>query len=91
MNITKTTSGAPKLTGIHGVRAFAMLMVFAFHVWDLNRYAKFVIGNFMLSDIIGRVSLGVNLFIALSGFCLYWPIANVNKPFDVKQGFQSRF
>jgi peptidoglycan/LPS O-acetylase OafA/YrhL len=91
MNQSKTTSGAPKLTGVDGVRAVAMLMVFAFHVWEFSGHPDCVAGSFRFGEIIGRFALGVDLFIVLSGFCLYWPMANTNKSFDVKQYFQRRF
>ena len=91
MNESKTTSGAPKLTGVDGVRAVAMLMVFAFHVWEFSGHPGYLAGSLRFGEMIGRFALGVDLFIVLSGFCLYWPIANTNKPFDVKKYFQRRF
>jgi peptidoglycan/LPS O-acetylase OafA/YrhL len=68
-----------------------MLMVFEFHVWEFSGHPGYVAGSFRFGEMIGRFALGVDLFIVLSGFCLYWPIANANKPFDVKQYFQRRF
>jgi peptidoglycan/LPS O-acetylase OafA/YrhL len=91
MNQFKTNSGAPKLTGIDGVRALAMLMVFSYHVWEFSDNPHWRTGNLSPGTVVSRFSLGVDLFIVLSGFCLYWPIANANKPFDVKQYFQRRF
>ena len=91
MNQYKTTSGAPKLTGVDGVRAVAMLMVFAFHVWEFSGHPGYVAGSFRFGEMIGRFALGVDLFIVLSGFCLYWPVANSSKLFDVRQYFYRRF
>jgi peptidoglycan/LPS O-acetylase OafA/YrhL len=91
MNQSKTTSGAPKLTGVDGVRALAMLMVFCFHVWENSGRPNLNVGNLSPGSVVGRFSLGVDLFIVLSGFCLYWPVANASKPFDVRQYFLRRF
>ena len=79
MNQSKTTSGAPKLTGVDGVRALAMLMVFCFHVWEFSGHPSWNIGSLSLGNVVGRFALGVDLFIVLSGFCLYWPVVNTSK------------
>lgn len=89
--IKKTNSGAPKLNGVDGVRALAMLMVFCYHVWEFSGHPLWSTSGLSLGSLVRSFSLGVDLFIVLSGFCLYWPIANANKPFDVKQYFQRRF
>jgi peptidoglycan/LPS O-acetylase OafA/YrhL len=86
--ISRTVSGAPKLSGVDGLRAIGILIVFMYHV---GHYPNLRIGSVSISDILGRGYLGVNLFIVLSGFCLYWPIANANKSFDASQYFQRRF
>ena len=91
MNLSKTTSGAPKLTGVDGVRALAMLMVFCYHVWEFSGSPLWNVGNLSPGSVVGRFALGVDLFIVLSGFCLYWPVANTSKPFDIKQYFSRRF
>jgi peptidoglycan/LPS O-acetylase OafA/YrhL len=91
MNQSKTTSGAPKLTGVDGVRALAMIMVFCYHVWQFSGGPTWNVGNLSPGSVVGQFALGVDLFIVLSGFCLYWPIANTNQPFDVKQYFLRRF
>ena len=91
MNQYKTTSGAPKLIGVDGVRALAMLMVFCYHIWEFSGSPLWNVGSLSPGNVVGRFSLGVDLFIVLSGFCLYWPVANTCKPFDVLQYFQRRF
>jgi peptidoglycan/LPS O-acetylase OafA/YrhL len=88
MNQSKTVSGAPKLPGIDGLRALGVLYVFMYHV---GHFPNLSVGQLRFSDILGRGYLGVDLFIVLSGFCLYWPVANSSKPFDVRQYFQRRF
>ena len=91
MSTSITYSGAPKIFGVDGVRAIAMLMVFAFHTWEFSGHPTWSVGALRLGDIVGRFHLGVDLFIVLSGFCLYWPIVNTSRSFDVKQYFQRRF
>jgi len=76
MSISITYSGAPKIFGVDGVRGIAMLMVFAFHTWEFSGHPPWSLGTVSLGDIVGRFHLGVDLFIVLSGFCLYWPVAN---------------
>ena len=88
MNQPKTVSGAPKLPGVDGLRAIGIVYVFMYHV---GYHPNFNIGWLNVSDVFSRGFLGVDLFIVLSGFCLYWPVANASKPFDVWQYFQRRF
>jgi peptidoglycan/LPS O-acetylase OafA/YrhL len=79
------------MAGLDGMRAFAMLMVFTYHVWSFSGSPIMSLGAYSFGNLVGRFTLGVDLFIVLSGFCLYWPVANANKPFDVKQYFLRRF
>ena len=90
MNQSKTVSGAPKLTGVDGVRALAMLMVFCYHVWEFSGHPLWSVGNLSPGNVVGRFALGVDLFIVLSGFCLYWPVANTSK-LTSQQYFKRRF
>jgi peptidoglycan/LPS O-acetylase OafA/YrhL len=91
MSTSTTYSGAQKIFGVDGVRGLAMLMVFAFHTWEFSGRPTWSVQTLNIGDIVGHFYLGVDLFIVLSGFCLYWPIVNINKHFDVRQYFYRRF
>ena len=88
MSVSRTYSGAPKLPGVDGLRALGIVYVFMYHV---GYHPNFSFGLLNVSDVLSRGFLGVDLFIVLSGFCLYWPTANSSKPFDVRQYFLRRF
>ena len=68
---------APRLHFIDGLRGLAMLMVMAFHCWLFGGmwFATLQLGSHRLNmaPLLGLGSTGVNLFLVLSGFCLYWP------------------
>ena len=78
-----TTSPATPRTSwripeIDGVRALAMLMVFTYHAWengDAPRHMVHLLGReFNLFGMLGQFPAGVDLFMVLSGFCLFLPI-----------------
>lgn len=60
---------APRLHFIDGLRGLAMLMVLCFHM------ALFGGGWGAANSVFSYGYVGVNLFLVLSGFCLYWPFA----------------
>ncbi len=68
---------APRLHFIDGLRGLAMLMVLLYHCWlfggmwsvGLTAGAR----HFNAAPVLGFGHVGVNLFLVLSGFCLYWP------------------
>lgn len=63
----------PRLHGIDGLRAFAAVWVVMFHVRAFS-HAKFDL--FPGLDLLVRSgSIGVSLFLVLSGFCLFLPFA----------------
>ena len=68
---------APRLHYIDGLRGLAMLMVLLYHCWIFG--GMWSIGptlgghHFNVAPILGFGHIGVNLFLVLSGFCLYWP------------------
>ena len=68
---------APRLNFIDGLRCLAMLMVLACHCWLFGGQwsLNLPLGNhsFDLASLLIYGSTGVNLFLVLSGFCLYWP------------------
>ena len=63
---------------VDGVRALAMLMVYIYHVWEFGdaptRNLHLAGMNFDLYSPIARFPSGVDLFIVLSGFCLFIPL-----------------
>ena len=68
---------APRLHFIDGLRGLAMLMVLACHCWIFGGLWTLTLplGNhpFNVASLLAYGSTGVNLFLVLSGFCLYWP------------------
>lgn len=67
-----------RLPGVDGLRALACLMVFLCHAWDGAWPAAFAgraIHAPPWTEAIARTfSSGVDLFMLLSGFCLFWPL-----------------
>lgn len=73
-------SAARRLDGVDGLRAFAALWVVMFHV---RAFSGAHLGP--LDLIVRSGSTGVSLFLVLSGFCLYLPVAR-----KAGQGFSAR-
>jgi peptidoglycan/LPS O-acetylase OafA/YrhL len=70
----------PRIEAVDGLRATAMLMVFWYHTWQFGEAPKLEIplaGGYgvSLGGLINSFTSGVDLFMVLSGFCLFWPIA----------------
>lgn len=65
-----------RLTAIDGLRGYAILAVTVFHLWffGLSKLPVSVFG-LRLDRLFEWGANGVGLFFALSGFCLYYPIA----------------
>ncbi len=68
---------APRLHFIDGLRGMAMLMVLACHCWLFGGQWTVTVPpgvhGVNLAPLLAYGSTGVNLFLVLSGFCLYWP------------------
>ena len=68
---------APRLHFIDGLRGMAMLMVLLSHCWLYGGQWTVILPlgtrSVNLASILAYGNTGVNLFLVLSGFCLYWP------------------
>ena len=69
-----TSQSGARLAGIDGLRAVAALWVLLFHVRAFS-HAKLWPG---VDLVVRSGSTGVSLFLVLSGFCLYLPVAGGN-------------
>jgi len=67
-----------RVPAIDGLRAFAMLMVFAFHTWEFSSKPELNIAlgewHFNALALVKSFPAGVDLFMVLSGFCLFLPL-----------------
>ena len=74
---------APRLHFIDGLRGLAMLMVLLYHCWLFG--GAWAVGvtlgkhELNFAQILSFGHIGVNLFLVLSGFCLYWPFVKAGK------------
>ena len=75
--LPETRPAAPRLHFIDGLRGLAMLMVLLYHCWLFGGEWRISLPlgphSANLASILGFGHVGVNLFLVLSGFCLYWP------------------
>jgi peptidoglycan/LPS O-acetylase OafA/YrhL len=90
--VTPTSaSGRPRLDFIDGLRGLAVLLVVISHSWiHTSRYSLGLVDS---SLNLGVASVGVNLFMVISGFCLAYPLVMKDsiKPVQVRNFFQRRF
>jgi peptidoglycan/LPS O-acetylase OafA/YrhL len=74
---TLSSRPMPRLHFIDGLRGLAMLMVLLYHCWlfggQWHVSLPFGAHSVNLASVLGFGHVGVNLFLVLSGFCLYWP------------------
>ena len=74
---------APRLHFIDGLRGLAMLMVLLYHSWLFGGVWSIglTVGKYSLNlaGLLGYGHIGVNLFLVLSGFCLFWPFVKAGK------------
>jgi peptidoglycan/LPS O-acetylase OafA/YrhL len=73
--LTDTGSPAPRLHFIDGMRGLAMVMVLMCHCWIFGGFWVISLpgGSHNAASLFSYGYIGVNLFLVISGFCLYWP------------------
>ena len=75
---------ALRLHFVDGLRGLAMLMVLLYHCWLFGGQWRISVPIGMqtvnLAAVLGNGHIGVNLFLVLSGFCLYWPFTKSGRP-----------
>jgi peptidoglycan/LPS O-acetylase OafA/YrhL len=82
---TRNTGPESRFTELDSVRALAALWVFAYHVWQFGGSPELLvpIGGLSL-DCFGLIKhgpAGVDVFMVLSGFCLFWPLTHPSNSF----------
>jgi peptidoglycan/LPS O-acetylase OafA/YrhL len=74
---------------LDSVRALAALWVFAYHVWQFGGSPLLLVSfaglSFDLFAPIHHGPAGVDVFMVLSGFCLFWPLTKDQSVFDWKE------
>ena len=67
-----------RLPAIDGMRAMACMMVYAIHTWEFSGKPALPVHLFWVTIDVARFvesfPAGVDLFMVLSGFCLFWPM-----------------
>ena len=75
---------AARLHFVDGLRGLAMLMVLLYHCWLFGGQWHLTVplgrGSIDLAEVLSFGHVGVNLFLVLSGFCLYWPFTKAGRP-----------
>lgn len=70
--LARPGAAMPHLHFVDGLRGLAMLMVLLYHCW--------MYGGRWFAPALSYGYVGVNLFLVLSGFCLYWPFTRPGRP-----------
>jgi len=69
---------ARRVPQIDGLRALGMLMVYFFHIWEFGGSPTWKVSLLgRQANVIGflrNFGTGVDLFMVISGFCLFWPL-----------------
>lgn len=66
----ETQTSRPRIAALDGLRAVALLLVFAFHTWEFSGHPYIPV----LSSVIGQ-NTRPDFFVVLTGFLLYLPLA----------------
>lgn len=73
VSVTIPQTSAPRLHFVDGLRGLAMLSVLLYHCWLYGGEWRLGPVGTNAAAALGYGHVGVNLFLVLSGFCLYWP------------------
>lgn len=83
---SRNTGSDFRFTELDSVRALAALWVFAYHVWQFGGSPELLIRiGGLCFDCFGFVKhgpAGVDVFMVLSGFCLFWPLTKPSNSLD---------
>jgi peptidoglycan/LPS O-acetylase OafA/YrhL len=84
-----------RIPAVDGLRAMACLMVVVYHSWEFAGGPKLVVPlvHFDLARVVTHFSRGVDLFMVLSGFCLFLPLCKTAESiykFSAKAFFKRR-
>jgi peptidoglycan/LPS O-acetylase OafA/YrhL len=94
----RATPPARRVPQIDGLRALGMLMVYLFHVREFTgatqcKWQPALLGGHTdLLRCVGSFGNGVDLFMVISGFCLFWPLCSPGaiERWDLAQYFRRR-
>ena len=75
-----------RIPAIDGLRALACMMVYGYHVWQFGYSPSLVVPVFghpvNLLGMFPAFPAGVDLFMVLSGFCLFWPLCKSHEALE---------
>ena len=80
MPAERQPAAAPRLHFIDGLRGLAMLSVLLYHCRLYGGEWRLGPPGLEFAPALGYGHVGVNLFLVLSGFCLYWPFTRPGRP-----------
>jgi peptidoglycan/LPS O-acetylase OafA/YrhL len=86
MIVVQLTGSTKKIASVNGLRGLAICAVVMHH-----SFSYFAVASGVGKPMLTNGWLGVNLFFLLSGFVLYLPYADGQRPIDAKDFYRRRF